>query len=131
MSEGGAVPEVGISRRAHELALLVDSVRDYAIFLLDPTGTIADLERRAPSASRATRPTRSSAGTSRCSTPSEDRERGRPSASSDRARATGRFEDEGWRVRKDGTRFWASVVITALRDERRRSSSASARSRAT
>ena len=34
------------------------------------------------------------------------------------ARATGRYEAEGWRVRKDGTRFWADVVITALRDER-------------
>src|SRR6185437_6089293 len=33
------------------------------------------------------------------------------------AEATGRFEDEGWRVRKDGTRFWANVVISALRDE--------------
>src|SRR3954454_6127674 len=33
------------------------------------------------------------------------------------ATAEGRFEDEGWRVRKDGSRFWASVIITALRDE--------------
>ena len=43
----------------------------------------------------------------------------------------GRFEDEGWRVRKDGTRFWANVVITALRDDARHAASASPRSRAT
>ena len=50
--------------------------------------------------------------------PQEDMQRGRPDARTRGRRPTGRFEDEGWRVRKDGSRFWANVVITALRDRR-------------
>ena len=63
-------------------------------------------------------PTKSSASTSRCSTrrPDIERELARSTSCSARRRE-GRFEDEGWRVRKDGSRFWANVVITALRDE--------------
>ena len=70
-----------------------------------------------PSASRGTRPTRSSASTSPASTRQEAIDRGWPAHELKVARAEGRFEDEGWRVRKDGSRFWANVVITALRDE--------------
>ncbi|MGO8543058.1 PAS domain S-box protein, partial [Rhizobium leguminosarum] len=47
----------------------------------------------------------------------EDREAGVPETARGIARAEGRFEMEGWRVRKDGTRFWASVVSDAIRDE--------------
>ena len=54
-------------------------------------------------------------------------DRGWPEHELAMARATGRFEDEGWRIRKDGTRFWASVVITALRRPRRRRCAASRR----
>ena len=50
----------------------------------------------------------------------EDRENGRPARLLAQAANEGRIEDEGWRVRKDGTRFWADVVITALRERRRR-----------
>src|SRR4029077_20032470 len=46
----------------------------------------------------------------------EDREAGRPDRILETLRRDGRFEDESWRVRKDGSRFWANVVITALRD---------------
>ena len=83
-----------------------------------PDGPHPDLERRAPSASRATAPTRSSAGTSSSSTPPEARARRHPDHELEVAAREGRFEEEGWRVRKDGTRFWANVVITALRDAR-------------
>lgn len=48
----------------------------------------------------------------------EDVSNGKPAAELEAARRDGRVEDEGWRVRKDGTTFWADVVITALRDER-------------
>ena len=75
-----------------------------------------ELERRAPSASRATRPRRSSASTSRVSIRRRTCAAARPDDELAGARRDGRFEDEGWRVRKDGTRFWANVVITALRD---------------
>ena len=47
----------------------------------------------------------------------EEQARGRPARVLEQARTTGRFEDEGWRVRKDGTRFWASVVLDPIRDD--------------
>ncbi|MGO7550730.1 PAS domain S-box protein, partial [Rhizobium leguminosarum] len=47
----------------------------------------------------------------------EDREAGLPETALGIARDEGRFEREGWRVRKDGTRFWASIVIEAIRDD--------------
>ena len=53
--------------------------------------------------------------------PQEASDRGWPDEELRRAMAEGRFEDEGWRLRKDGSRFWANVVITALRDEAARS----------
>ena len=49
--------------------------------------------------------------------PGEERERGGPGLALELAAAAGRHEDEGWRVRKDGTKFWANVVMTALKDE--------------
>src|SRR5256885_9617104 len=52
--------------------------------------------------------------------PTEDVERGKPAYELKVATELGRYEDEGWRVRKDGSRFWANVVITALRDGRGR-----------
>ena len=69
---------------------------------------------RAPKPSRVTRPKRSSAGTFRRFIRAEAIERGLPAHELDVAAREGRFEDEGWRIRKDGTRFWANVVITAL-----------------
>jgi PAS domain S-box-containing protein len=47
----------------------------------------------------------------------EDVDQGKPQKALDTARTVGRFEDEGWRIRKDGSRFWESVIITALRDK--------------
>ena len=76
-----------------------------------------ELERRAPSGSRATRPTRSSASISAASTRPRISTRACPKRALETARETGRYEAEGWRVRKDGTRFWASVVLDAIRDE--------------
>ena len=90
---------------------------DYAIFLLDPYGHVADLERRRPAA-------QGLCGGRDRRTPllgllsARGCRRGPAGAVLESRAPTGRFEDEGWRVRKDGTRFWANVVITALRDER-------------
>ena len=70
-----------------------------------------------PSASRATAATRSSASTFASSIPQDAIESGWPEHELRVAAAEGRFVDEGWRVRKDGSRFWANVTITALRDE--------------
>ena len=115
MSEGGAVPEVGVSRRSHELALLVDSVRDYAILLLDGTGTITTWNAGAERLKGYTADEAIGRHFSMFYT-DEDRARDRPGELLELARREGRSEDEGWRVRRDGTRFWASVVITAIRD---------------
>ena len=93
------------------------SVKDYAIFMLDPHGIRRDWNAGAERIKGYTARARSSASTSRSSTRQRTRRRASPSASSQVATREGRFEDEGWRVRKDGTRFWANVVITALRDD--------------
>ena len=77
----------------------------------------SQLERRRASASRATPPTRSSASTSRASTPRTIAQPACRRGRCRRPRREGRFEAEGWRVRKDGTLFWANVVIDPIRDE--------------
>jgi PAS domain S-box-containing protein len=109
------MPDAGSVRHAHELALLVDSVRDYAILLLDPEGTIATWNLGAErlngySAEEAIGQSFSMFYTE------EDRERDHPAELLEVARRDDRVEEEGWRVRRDGSRFWASVVITAIRD---------------
>ncbi|MDB4872189.1 MAG: sensor protein [Gemmatimonadales bacterium] len=96
--------------------LMVESVRDYAIFLLDPNGYIASWNR----------------GAERIKGYSSDEIIGRhfsvfygpediaarkPEVELEVATRDGRFEDEGFRLRKDGSRFWANVILTALRDE--------------
>jgi PAS domain S-box-containing protein len=96
--------------------LLVQSVRDYAIFLLDPKGRIASWNEGAQLI-KGYRPDEIIGRHFSVFYPSEAVETGFPQYELEVAAATGRFEDEGWRIRKDGSRFWANVVITALRDE--------------
>jgi PAS domain S-box-containing protein len=95
--------------------LLVEGVRDYAIFLLDPHGRIATWNAGAERIKGY--PAHEIIGQhfSRFYPP-EALARDWPAEELRRATVDGRFEDEGWRVRKDGTRFWANVVITAIRD---------------
>ena len=96
--------------------LLVESVRDYAIFALDATGHILTWNR---GAERLKGYSLEDIVGKHFSTfyPEEDKARGKPAWELEVAEAEGRFEDEGWRVRKDGSLFWANVIITALRDE--------------
>ena len=96
--------------------LLVESVQDYALFMLDPAGRVASWN---PGAQRM-KGYRSEEIVGRHFSQfytREDIESGKPNTALDEATSTGRCEDEGWRVRKDGSRFRASVVITAIRDE--------------
>jgi PAS domain S-box-containing protein len=95
--------------------LLVDSVRDYAIFALDPTGHVLSWNAGAQRFKGYTADEIIGKHFS-IFYPLEDK--WKPPMELDIATATGRFEEEGWRLRKDGSRFWANVVITALRDER-------------
>jgi PAS domain S-box-containing protein len=96
--------------------LLVEGIQEYAILMLDPEGQV----------------TTWNAGASRikgysaeeiigrnfsCFYPPEDVAVGKPARELKLAASSGKYEEEGWRLRKDGSRFWASVVITALKDE--------------
>lgn len=96
--------------------LLVEAVVDYAIFLLGPDGRILTWNLGAQRIKGYTAAEIIGQHFSRFYT-AEDRAADRPTYLLGRAAESGRFEDEGWRVRKDGSRFWANVVITALRDE--------------
>ncbi|HEY6219336.1 MAG TPA: PAS domain-containing sensor histidine kinase, partial [Gemmatimonadaceae bacterium] len=96
--------------------LLVASVQDYAVFAMDPTGVVLTWNAGAERIKGYRADEIVGRHFSQFYTP-EDREKHRPSNLLEVARTRGHVEDEGWRVRKDGTRFWASVVITALRDD--------------
>jgi PAS domain S-box-containing protein len=103
-------------RAAEEFKLLIQCVRDYAICLLDPTGRVASWN------DGATRIKGYAAEDVRGQPfsiffPKESIAAGEPQRLLERAAREGRAESEGWRVRKDGSRFWANVVITAMRGE--------------
>jgi PAS domain S-box-containing protein len=95
--------------------LLVDSVRDYAIFMLDPDGRVASWNAGAQRI-KGYRPEEIIGQSFKKFYLQEAVDRGWPDHELSTARRFGRFEDEGWRVRRDGTRFWANVVITAVHD---------------
>jgi PAS domain S-box-containing protein len=95
--------------------LLVESVRDYAIFALDPTGHVLSWNAGAERIKGYTRDEILGHHFSEFYPP-EDIASGKPPWELEVAAREGRLEDEGWRVRKDGTYFWANVVITALRN---------------
>jgi PAS domain S-box-containing protein len=96
---------------------LIQSVRDYAIFILDPSGHITSWNRGAQLIKGYTAEDIIGQHFSRFY-PAAAVERGWPDHELNVARNEGRFEDEGWRVRKDGSTFWAHVIITALRDDK-------------
>jgi PAS domain S-box-containing protein len=97
------------------LQLLVDSIKDYAVFMLDPRGRVASWN---PGAERIKQYQADEIIGRHFSTfyAGDDVQSGKCELELDVATRTGRFEDEGWRVRKDGSRFWANVVISAIRD---------------
>lgn len=96
--------------------LLVQSVTDYAIYMLDPEGGVSSWNAGAERFKGYTADEIIGQHFSRFYT-DEDRAAGIPGIALERARREGRFEAEGWRVRKDGSRFWASVIIDSIRDE--------------
>ena len=103
------------SELSHLLLLLIDSVRDYGIFVLDPEGNVASWNE---GAQRIKGYAAEEIIGRHFSTfyPEVDIVAEKPKMELEGATRDGRFEDEGWRIRKDGTRFWANVVITALRN---------------
>jgi len=109
----GALVELSEAAR---LRLLVGAVSDYAIYLLDTEGNVATWN---PGAQRFKGYTSEEIIGRHFSAfyTEEDRAAGKPAAALATAAQTGRFESEGWRVRKDGTRFWTHAVIDAVRGE--------------
>ena len=103
-------------QRLLEAGLLVQGVTDYAIFMLDPQGRVTSWNAGAARIKGYTADEITGDHFSRFYTP-EDVESGVPKRALETARETGRYEAEGWRVRKDGSRFWASVVLDAIHDE--------------
>jgi len=93
--------------------LLVDAIVDYGIFMLDPQGRIASWNAGAQ-AIKGYEATEVLGRHFSLFYPPDAVAQGWPDEELRRARELGRFEDEGWRVRKDGSRFWANVIITAL-----------------
>lgn len=102
------------SRNAELFRLLVESIRDYAIFVLDPEGKVLTWSPGAQAMKGYTRDEIVGKHFSKFY-PDEAVRSGWPQRELAIAEKEGRFADEGWRVRKDGTTFWASVIISPLR----------------
>ncbi|MBY5540456.1 PAS domain S-box protein [Rhizobium leguminosarum] len=108
--------EKAIRQSEEQFRRLVQGVSDYAIYMLDPDGNVSSWNFGAERI-KGYRPQEIIGRHFSTFYTPEDREAGVPQTALDIARAEGRFEREGWRVRKDGSRFWASVVIDVIRDE--------------
>jgi PAS domain S-box-containing protein len=96
--------------------LLVEAVRDYAIFMLDPQGHVGSWNVGAERI-KGYRAGEILGRHFSCFYPEEDVQSGKPERELITAVKEGRFEDEGWRLRKDGSRFWANVIITPMRED--------------
>jgi PAS domain S-box-containing protein len=112
--EGPSLDRISPEKRYRAM---VEAIKDYAIFLLDAKGRIATWNAGAERI-KGYRAEEIIGRHFSVFYPEEVAARGYPAEELRRAAELGRWEDEGWRVRKDGSRLWANVVITALRDER-------------
>lgn len=107
--------EEGLRRSEERFRALIEGVKDYAIFMIDSRGYIESWNTGAENIKGYAADEIIGKHFS-IFYPEEDIERGKPAYELKVAAEVGRFEDEGWRIRKDGSRFWANVVITALKD---------------
>jgi PAS domain S-box-containing protein len=101
---------------ARRLQILIDGVTDYAVYLIGPDGRVASWNTGANRLKGYEASEIIGKPYASFFTP-EDRARGVPNVALQTAAATGRWEQEGWRVRKDGTRFWAMAVLDAVYDD--------------
>lgn len=124
MLVSGAIRDITERKRAEEILkqseerfrLLVDGVKDYAIFSLTPDGHVASWNLGAERI-KGYRADEIIGRHFSCFYPEEDIRSGKPDRELRSAISEGMVEDESWRVRKDGSKFWANVVITAVRDQ--------------
>jgi PAS domain S-box-containing protein len=105
-----------LKKSEEQFRLLVQGVTDYAIFMLDVEGRVSSWNLGAQRIKGYLAQEITGQHFSRFYT-EEDRKAGEPQRALETATRVGRFEKEGWRVRKDGTRFWAHVIIDCLRDD--------------
>jgi PAS domain S-box-containing protein len=110
------VAEEALKQSQEQFRLLVQGVTDYAIYMLDPTGLVTNWNLGAQRIKGYGPDEIVGAHFSKFYTP-EDQAAGEPQWALDVAAREGRVEREGWRVRKDGTRFWAHVVVDAIHDD--------------
>ena len=109
-------PGVEPPGNAQQFRLLVQAVTDYAIYMLDPQGRVSTWNAGAERAKGYSAAEIIGEHFSRFYT-QEDRASGLPEKALQEAATHGRFENEGWRVRKDGSTFWASVIVDRIQDE--------------
>jgi PAS domain S-box-containing protein len=95
--------------------MLVSSVKDYAIFMLTPDGLVLSWNEGAERI-KGYKAEEIIGRHISCFYTDEEAKRGEPAHNLSRAREEGRFEQEGWRVRKDGSQFWADIIFTAIHD---------------
>ena len=108
--------EAALRKSEERFQLLVETVQDYAIFMLDTEGRVSTWNVGAQRIKGYAAADIIGKHFS-CFYPQEDIDSRKPHHGLEVAAQIGRFEDEGWRLRKDGSRFWANVIITALHDD--------------
>jgi PAS domain S-box-containing protein len=108
--------EDALKRSEEQFRLLVQGVSDYAIYMLDPEGRISSWNSGAERI-KGYRPEEIIGQHFSNFYTDEDRAAGEPAKNLETARREGRVEKEGWRVRKDGSRFWASVVLDTIKED--------------
>jgi PAS domain S-box-containing protein len=107
--------EEALRQSEEKLRSMIASVRDYALYMLDPAGHVVSWNPGAERIKGYRAEEILGQSFTRFFTP-EDLAAQKPVRELEIAKQEGRFEDEGWRLRKDGTRFWANVVVTPIRD---------------
>jgi PAS domain S-box-containing protein len=110
-----AVSNAQLEESERRFGLLIEAVTDYAIFMLDPDGVVASWNRGAERI-KGYAPQEIIGRHFSTFYTDTDRIRNVPGVALETARRVGRYEAEGWRLRQDGSRFWASVVVSAMRD---------------
>jgi PAS domain S-box-containing protein len=105
-----------VEQKSDLFRLLVERVKDYAIFVLDPAGIVSSWNDGAEHI-KGYQATEIIGHHFSRFYPAEAIHAGWPATELELAKRDGRFEDEGWRIRKDGSKFWANVVLTALYDD--------------
>jgi|HubBroStandDraft_2_1064218.scaffolds.fasta_scaffold04116_1 PAS domain S-box-containing protein len=108
--------KIALRKSEERFRILVDAVQDYAIFMLDEQGHISSWNTGAERL-KGYKVSEIIGRHFSVFYPEEDIRAAKPQRELEIAEKEGRLEDEGWRLRKDGSRFWANVIITALRDD--------------